>query len=257
MSGRSPLSERSAAAALARSAAAILLDFDGPVTRLFPGDSWKRLSARIRSEAVTAAEPQVAAALAVALGDEPDHVQCLRTIARLAPATLREMTALSTQAEWQVARRARPYPAALRLMEETLGRGAAVAIVTNNDPGVVPLVLERAQPGLTGRLAGVHGRSPGAVADLKPAPALIQRALADCRCPPGRAVLLGDSVTDVAAGQAAGVSVIGVSEDAERRQELLSAGAVHAFVDVDDLLVEMQVGAVGHGSLPRGGTESG
>src|SRR5690606_35777436 len=171
--------------------------------------------------------------------EEPDHVQCLRIIARHAPATLNEMADLSSRAELEVAREAQAYPGALRLIEEALARGASVAIVTNNDPAVVPLVLERARPGLARRLAGVHGRSPGAVADLKPAPDLIERALADSGCPPGRAVLLGDSVTDVAAGAAAGTPVIGVSEDPVRRAELLGAGAVHAFADIDDLRGEL------------------
>jgi len=239
MTARPALTGRAAARELVRSAEAVLLDFDGPVTRLFPGDSWKELSARIRQEAVSSVGPELAGQLAQALGEEPDHVQCLRIIARHAPATLNEMADLSSRAELEVAREAQAYPGALRLIEEALARGASVAIVTNNDPAVVPLVLERARPGLARRLAGVHGRSPGAVADLKPAPDLIERALADSGCPPGRAVLLGDSVTDVAAGAAAGTPVIGVSEDPVRRAELLGAGAVHAFADIDDLRGEL------------------
>ena len=233
-----PTSEVTRAARLVGAARCVLLDLDGPVTRLFPGDSWLELSRQVRDAAVDAAAASgvaLADTLSAALADQRDHVQCLRIVAHHARELLPLVVDLVTRAELDVARAAVAYPAAVRLIEETLARGAQVAVVTNNDPRVVGLVLERARAGLTARLAGVHGRAPGTVDDLKPRPDLLLRGLVDAGCPPDAAVFLGDSVTDVQAGAAAGVVVIGVSEDATRREELRAAGAVAVLPDLDPL----------------------
>ncbi|WP_149814664.1 HAD hydrolase-like protein [Serinicoccus marinus] len=49
-------------------------------------------------------------------------------------------------------------------------------------------------------------------------------------------MFLGDSVTDVQAGRAAGVAVVGVAEEEGRRHELLAAGAAGAVDGVDALV---------------------
>ncbi|MFK5633468.1 MULTISPECIES: HAD family hydrolase [unclassified Ornithinimicrobium] len=227
------------AARLVDAARCVLLDLDGPVTRLFPGDSWLELSRQVRDAAVDAAVAAgpgpLTGTLARALADQTDHVQCLRIVAHHAPHLLPLVADLVTRAELEVARTATAYPAAVRLIERTVDRGAQVAVVTNNDPRVVAVVLERARPGLTALLAGVHGRSVGTVDDLKPRPDLLLRGLVDAGCAPGDAVFLGDSVTDVQAGEAAGVVVVGVSEDAARRDELRAAGAVAVLPDLTAL----------------------
>ena len=211
----------------------VLVDFDGPLARLLPGDSWREVSAQVRRLAVRRGGHRVAEAL----GDEPDHVQCLRIVGQVAPELLPDLEAQCTDLELAAARSVHPAPHAVAFLEQTLDRGAAVAVVTNNDPGVVPLVLDRARPGMTARLLGSYGRSPGRVDDLKPRPNLVLRALADAEAVPSQAVLLGDSVTDVEAGRAAGVRVVGVAEDRERRTQLLTAGALAAVADVGALLV--------------------
>jgi phosphoglycolate phosphatase-like HAD superfamily hydrolase len=99
-------------------------------------------------------------------------------------------------------------------------------------------VLDRARPGLSRRLTGVFGRSRDTVADLKPAPDLVLRALASAGVDPPGAVFVGDSVTDVLAGTAAGVPVVGLHEAADRRAELAAAGAVAVVADIADLLDE-------------------
>ena len=60
------------------------------------------------------------------------------------------------------------------------------------------------------------------------------RALA--QAPGLPAVFLGDSVTDVLAGDAAGVQAVGVAQDATRRDDLLAAGARAVVADLDELL---------------------
>lgn len=226
------MSPRPSPVALVRSAELLLVDLDGPLTRLFPGDSWLAVSARLRRLAAERGGP----ALAQALGEEPDHVQCLRIIGAHAPELLPELSALCTRLELEAARAAPPATHAVAFLEQALDRGVLVAVVTNNAPGVVPLVLEPARAGLSALLLDVYGRSEDRVDDLKPAPDLLLTALADAGTDPRDALFLGDSVTDVEAGRAAGVRVLGVAEEEARRTELLAAGAVAAVPDLGALL---------------------
>lgn len=218
------------ARALVDGADVLLLDFDGPLARIFPGTTWLEVSADLRRYAVERA----GAHLAPVLGDEPDHVQVLRMIGEHAPEIAVDAAELVTRLELDAARTAPLQPGALEFLDEALARSARVFVVTNNDPGVVPAVLDRHVPGLTARLDGVHGRTAGRTDDLKPAPDLLLRALA--QAPGLPAVFLGDSVTDVLAGDAAGVQAVGVAQDVTRRDDLLAAGARAVVADLDELL---------------------
>ena len=218
------------ARALVDGADVLLLDFDGPLARIFPGTTWLEVSADLRRYAVERA----GAHLAPVLGDEPDHVQVLRMVGEHAPEIAVDAAELVTRLELDAARTAPLQPGALEFLDEALTRSVRVFVVTNNDPDVVPAVLDRHVPGLTARLDGVHGRTAGRTDDLKPAPDLLLRALA--QAPGLPAVFLGDSVTDVLAGDAAGVQAVGVAQDATRRDDLLAAGARAVVADLDELL---------------------
>ena len=61
---------------------------------------------------------------------------------------------------------------------------------------------------------------------LKPDPYLVQIAVERLGVDAGRCVFVGDSVTDVEAGRAAGVRVIGLAKTRQRGRELLDEGAV-------------------------------
>ena len=237
-------SQHDLARALVDGADVLLVDFDGPLARLFPGTRWLDVSADLRRYAVERAGDH----LARVLGDEPDHVQVLRLIGRHAPEVAGDAADLVTRLEVDAARTAPLQPGALEFLDAALARRASVVVVTNNDPAVVPGVLDRHVPGLTGRLDGVHGRTAGRVDDLKPAPDLLLRALRGVdtrRAGPAQegpavdrpvvSVLLGDSVTDVMAGLAAGVPVVGVAQDAQRRRDLLAAGALAVVADLGEL----------------------
>ncbi|GAA4884358.1 HAD family hydrolase [Serinicoccus chungangensis] len=216
---------------LVEDARTLLVDFDGPLARLFPGASWAELGDRLRAEAQSLGGP----GLAQLLEGEADHVQCLRLVGEHAPRLLVPLEALVTGLELDAASRVPPRAGALALVDRTLGRGAHLAVVTNNTPEVVAAVLDRERAGTGDRLL-VVGRSAGRVDDLKPAPDLLLRAMRRLGARPGEAVFLGDSVTDVQAGRAAGVAVVGVAEDAGRRRDLLDAGAVAAVAEVGALV---------------------
>lgn len=231
------------ARALVDGAGVLLVDFDGPLARLFPGTVWLEVSADLRRYAVEQrhrarardAQSPGGGDLDRLLGSEPDHVQVLRLIGRHAPELAVEAAERVTRLELAAARTAPLQPGALEFLDAALARRARVFVVTNNDPGVVPAVLDRSVPGLTARLDRVHGRTAGRVDDLKPAPDLLLRALQDV--PPGpTTVFLGDSVTDAQAGRSAGVPVVGVAQESERRRALLAAGAAAVVADLGELL---------------------
>jgi HAD superfamily hydrolase (TIGR01509 family) len=209
----------------------VLVDFDGPLARLLPGRRWLELSAQVRARAGELGGPE----LEQALGDQPDHVQCLRTAAGIDPEVGLPLADLVTRVELEAACEVAPGPDAVAFLEQCLER-RAVAVITNNDPRVVGLVLDRVRPGLTGRLAAVLGRVDDRLDDLKPSPAMLFQALRTTGTQAAAAVFLGDSVTDVEAGRAAGVRVVGVAVEADRRQELLAAGADAVVASVTDLL---------------------
>lgn len=212
-------------------ARAVLVDFDGPLARLFPGGGWLEVTDRVKAEAVAAGGP----ALGELLAAERDHVQCLRIVGEHAPELLDRLEAFTSHLERDSATEVSPRPGALDLVDRTLERGAVLAVVTNNTPEIVATVLDRARPGASDRLQ-VVGRSRGRVDDLKPQPDLLGRALGLLGARAEEAVFLGDSVTDVQAGAAAGVPVVGVAEDSARRRELRSAGAAAVVEGVADLL---------------------
>ena len=219
-----------AARALLRTRRLVVLDFDGPVTRLLPGQEFRR---------VTAGALDLATSLGLVPDDEltglTDHVQLLRLLARRDPAVAREVERWCTAQEVAAARSARPVEAAASFVAQCREQGTAVAVVTNNAPEAVRAVLAHGGPLLTA--LPVHGRDPAAPERLKPAPDMLLAAARDADVPPAEAVMVGDSTSDVAAAQAAGMPCVGLSESAERRGELLAAGAVAVVADLTALTV--------------------
>jgi HAD superfamily hydrolase (TIGR01509 family) len=74
------------------------------------------------------------------------------------------------------------------------------------------------------------------VKSSKPAPDLVEAALEVAGAPAERAVFIGDTVWDVEASKAAGVSCLGLLSGGVSRQELLDAGAVAVYRGPGDLL---------------------
>ncbi|QFG69660.1 HAD family hydrolase [Ornithinimicrobium pratense] len=214
------------------SAALVLVDFDGPLARLLPGDRWREVAAQVRARAGELGGPE----LETALDGAPDHVQCLRRVHELAPGIVPPLVEEVTRLELAAAAQVDPADYAVEFIEQCLDRGSAVVVVTNNDPHVVARVLDPHRPRLSARLTAILGRDPDRLDALKPSPAMLLDALKLTGAQAQDAVFLGDSVTDVEAGRAAGVPVVGVAEEAERRAELLAAGALAAVPGVGHLL---------------------
>ena len=70
----------------------------------------------------------------------------------------------------------------------------------------------------------------------KPHPAMVRAALAETGVAPERAVILGDTVFDVAMGRAAGIVAIGVAWGYHEADDLAAAGAARVLDDYAELL---------------------
>ncbi|PYG00133.1 haloacid dehalogenase superfamily, subfamily IA, variant 3 with third motif having DD or ED [Georgenia satyanarayanai] len=209
----------------------VVLDFDGPLARLLPGEKFLRVAAGARELAVS---------LGVVLDDElarqTDHVQLLRLVSRRDAATARAVERWCTERELEAAAAARPVAAAGAFVRACHERGTGVAVVTNNAAGAVTAVLAHGGPPLTA--LPVHGRTPDALERLKPSPSMLLAAAREAGTGPGEAVMVGDSASDVHAATAAAMPCIGLSPDPARRAELLAAGAAVAVPDLASLLPE-------------------
>jgi phosphoglycolate phosphatase-like HAD superfamily hydrolase len=121
-----------------------------------------------------------------------------------------------------------PAPGALEMLRALRVAGAKVAVVTSNSSRTVTAWL-RAQKLLevAGLVDVIVGRDSGLA--LKPSPAMVERALADCGVAPADAAFAGDSEADFHAARAAAVRFYGVNAQAEGRDRLSALGASPVF----------------------------
>lgn len=194
---------------------ALLVDLDGPLTRLFPAPSHLEAAGRLLATLEGWGEPGPPAPF--------DHTAILRACAPLAPDRLRVLIDLATSQEFAAARVARPAEGAHAFLRRAQRARIPVAVVSNNDTRAVWTALDAC--GLAPFVRHVAARKND-MTILKPDPALVEAALAALGVPAEDSVLFGDSVSDVEAGRAAGVPVVGVTRDPQRMMKLLDAGAV-------------------------------
>jgi HAD superfamily hydrolase (TIGR01509 family) len=203
----------------------IIVDFDGPITRLLPDPRHIELADRVKrllASSGAVLPPDVTRCI--------DHVQVLRYAAETVPDAVPAAVALCSEAELGAADAAIPAAGAVEVLDRLRRQSCAVAIVTNNDPRVVERFAQRQHLDLTG--ITVHGRDPERLNRLKPAPWMLLAALRECGCEPSSALFLGDTSTDVAAAAAAGMPCLGVASEPAQAEALTSAGAVGVVPDL-------------------------
>lgn len=206
------------AAQLLEGSAAVLLDFDGPVTPLMPAPANMHAADAAR-QAITAHAATVPDDIAVT----SDHLAVIRWTGMYAPGALADVESACTAAEIASARTCIPTSGAHALLEALDTAGTPVVIVSNNAEEPIRLYLER--HGLTAYVRDVVGR-PHLRPDLmKPEPHTVHRALAIARADARSAVLIGDSVSDIEVARRAGVRSIGYAKTAQRGNDLRDAGA--------------------------------
>ncbi len=123
------------------------------------------------------------------------------------------------------------YPGIRSLLDALQGDGWLLAVATGKSDRGLKLALEH---------HGIHhlfvslqtaDRHPS-----KPHPSMLRAALADAGARADQAVMIGDTVFDIAMGEAAGVRSVGVDWGSHDAHALIDAGAAHVAETSDHLL---------------------
>lgn len=131
--------------------------------------------------------------------------------------------------EAHIAIHSRPFPGALAALDRLDALGARTAVVTNKAEHLARLLL--AEFGLADRMATIIGGDT--LPTRKPSPEPILAMIGQCGG--GRAAFVGDSIYDVAAAKAAGVTSILVGFGFLDRPAA-ELGADHIIDDYDELV---------------------
>lgn len=189
---------------------AVLLDFDGPVCAMFGGLSDHQVAAELR---------------ALFVGDLPNAVDQSRDpfdVLKYAAATGDFATAVERrlrELETRAVEVAPPTPGAVAVLEALGRQTIPVVMVSNNSAAAVNTYLR--VHGLTNMVAGVSARTSADVAELKPQPHLLLKAMNFLGVAPERCVMIGDSATDIEAAQRAGAKSIAYANKPGKREKFM------------------------------------
>lgn len=220
---------RVTAAGLVASAKAVLLDFDGPLTPLMPAPVNRQAADLARAAVPPDADP-----MPPDIAGTTDHLTVLRWAGTQSTHTLEAVERACIAAEVKAAKRSAPTLGALEFLRACAEQERAVVIVSNNSSEAIRSYLGRCKA--NGMVRGVVGRAPHHPELLKPHPSLGLAALDIVQTPPERAVIIGDSVSDIQVGAAIGVCSIGFAKTASRGVELAAAGADAVIESMSELL---------------------
>jgi HAD superfamily hydrolase (TIGR01509 family) len=201
---------------LIENAEALLLDFDGPVTALMPPPLNAEAADRARSELEGVRLPDD-------VGSTTDHLAVLRWTVEHADGRLPDVERACTEAEIACAHVSEPSPEIGGLLATASRLHIPVAIVSNNSEQAVHAFVGRFE--WTRTVEPLLGRTLASASLMKPHPHLLKVAVQVLGVPASRCVFIGDAVSDVEAGLAIGVPVIGLAKTPVRGNALRAAGA--------------------------------
>ncbi|WP_307807468.1 HAD family hydrolase [Naasia sp. SYSU D00948] len=141
----------------------------------------------------------------------------------------------------QEADRLRPFAGAADLLRAIHDLGLRVVLATSAPEDELEIL--RGVLDVEDAVAVVT--SAGDVETAKPDPDIFQVALGKAEAAPDEALLIGDTVWDVLAANAAGMRTIGVLSGGVSEAELREAGAVEVYDDVADLLARLGDSVIG------------
>lgn len=204
------------AAALVARASAVLLDFDGPICKLFAGVRSADVAADLRRYLEQRGSP-------VLDDGTGDPLAVLRMSAGLEPDILADLQTELVRAEVRAVSSAVPTPDADAVIRGIAESGRKLAVVSNNSAQAVREYL--ALRGLDAYVSAISARTSADPLLMKPNPYLLERALSGLVVRASDAIFIGDSVSDVQASVAAGVLCIGYANKPWKSERLAAAGA--------------------------------
>ncbi|MEW2522184.1 HAD family hydrolase [Actinacidiphila alni] len=206
----------------------LLLDFDGPVCRLFSGYPAGDVAATMRAYLADHGRPVTDAGLIVST----DPHEILRAVTDSALSAGMEL--LLTEAEEKAARVAEPTLLADAFIRAVVKSGRAVAITTNNAPSAVDAYLQEhdLKDVFEQRIFGRSTKDP---ALMKPHPDCLLRAVEAVGVRAEACLMIGDSVADAEAARAANVPFLGCVRSKRRVARLQGAEFRPVVVGMSDL----------------------
>lgn len=211
----------------------VLFDFDGPVCRLYAGHAAERVARNL----VEWLEQQgMHGLLTPEEREHPDPLVVLHAVDRRRPRSdlVAELEARFTQQELKAVDKAWPTEYADAVIRTWKAVGARLAITTNNSPRTAARYLEGRDlaacfaPHIYGRTQNLH--------HLKPDPNCLNRALNALGAHPSKALMIGDTPSDLHAAERAGVPFLGYARDEDKEKLLRDAGAEHVVASLEIVL---------------------
>ncbi|GAB2999798.1 HAD family hydrolase [Saccharothrix stipae] len=199
-------------------AKAVLFDFDGPICSVFAGYP----ADRIASDLITLLR-QRGAIFSPAIDDETDPMDVLRWTGIHQRDSVLDVENHLVEAEGQAVESAEPTPFAVQVMRSIVDSGRPVAVVSNNSALAIQKYLNRHD--LRNIISFVSGRVHANPALMKPDPSSLELAADRLGVSIADTVLIGDTITDIAASHAAGAKSIGYANKPGKRARLSQAGA--------------------------------
>jgi beta-phosphoglucomutase-like phosphatase (HAD superfamily) len=214
-----PVDDPERLAEVMRAVKCLLLDFDGPVCSVFAGYPAPHVAEEMRTALLAEEIPLTETGRTTS-----DPMVVLSDAASQSPDGQRLAEELLQETELTCVQTARPTPGAHELIRIAHAHDLKIVIVSNNGTTAIRAYLNL--HGLTGSVFAVFGRDPNDASLMKPHPHLLWQALELTGCPATQSVFVGDSISDVAAGVAAGVAVIGFANKPNKRHSLIRTGAI-------------------------------
>ncbi|MGW0535889.1 HAD family hydrolase [Streptomyces sp. NPDC003032] len=235
--GGSP--DRDVLPGLVASAAALLFDFDGPVTRFFHHYKTAPIAREIKALLLKRGVPLSAAVQAAQDSHGLLHLLRSGVFTQDEPGpedqeTLELAEGIVTHHEYRAALGAVPDEHVEALVAELSRLGKRLAIVSNNAEGPVRAYLERV--GLAKEFEVVFGRDPHELRRMKPDPHRVEAAVHHLDLKAADCLLVGDQLTDLEAAHAAGTPFLGYARSEGIADTMRRAGAAWACASLLPLL---------------------
>jgi phosphoglycolate phosphatase len=119
-----------------------------------------------------------------------------------------------------IADKSRLYPGARELLHQLAAGGIRMAVISNKQESLSRLILKALEIDAFFDIIAGGDTFP----EMKPSPLPLVKVIDEFGCSPAEAVMVGDSINDIQAGNLAGITTIGCSWGYGNSRELSGAG---------------------------------